>query len=526
MRPIMLTRATSVTCSHRFQNALPMRNDAPRTLRASRVRATRSLAVMALCGGLLSTLSTGLGELGDSSPPERRNATPAPTEDRAKSYPELRAAMSYRIALSAHAGNDKLDREIQTAQSRVREAADPRPFLEQLGWLYVAKARASHDQGFYKLAEHCARALETADPKSAEAKLLRGHLLISFHRFAEAEAIGKALVEQRALPFDYGLLGDALMEQGRLPEAVAAYQRMVDLRPDAQSYSRVAYMRWLKGDVEGAIDVARMAARAASSLDPESASWSLTRLARYHFQAGSFNDAKVACDSALRLSPDYPPALLMQSRMLLDVGRVAEAAAPAQRAAEVNPLPEFQWGLADTLRAAGRADEAATVEAKLKQTGAQTDPRTFALFLATRGEQPELAVQLAQRELKDRADIFTHDALAWALGSAGRLSEAWPHMETALAEETVDARLYLHAGVLAAKLGRTAEAESWLNKARSIRRMLLPSEEQQIAEALAALAAPGAAPSTSPVESYTISKGEDHLAKASLANKNKEEKDQ
>ena len=60
----------------------------------------------------------------------------------------------------------KLDREIQTAQSRISEASDPRPFLERLGWLYVAKARASHDQGFYKLAEQCALALEIADSKS------------------------------------------------------------------------------------------------------------------------------------------------------------------------------------------------------------------------------------------------------------------------------------------------------------------------------------------------------------------------
>ena len=100
---------------------------------------------------------------------------------------------------------------------------------------------------------------------------------------------------------------------------------------------------------------------------------------------------------------------------------IAEAVAPvATRGAAINPLPEFQWALADTLRAAGRADEAAKVEATLKQTGAQSDPRTFALFLATRGEQTELAVQLAQRELQARADIFTHDALAWALAAAGR----------------------------------------------------------------------------------------------------------
>ena len=251
----------------------------------------------------------------------------------------------------------------------------------------MAKARASHDQGFYKLAEQCALALKIADPKSPEALLLRGHVLISFHRFAEAEAIARELVEQRTLPFDYGLLGDALMEQGRLAEAVSAYQRMVDLRPDLQSYSRVAYMRWLKGDLDGAIEVARLAAHAASPLDPESASWSLTRLGLYYLQAGSLADAKVACDAALRVLTRLSCCAFIAEPMLLAADRTAEAVASVQRAVEINPLPEFQWALADTLRAAGRAEEAAKVEATLMQTGMQSDPRTFALFLATRGEQ-------------------------------------------------------------------------------------------------------------------------------------------
>ena len=61
-------------------------------------------------------------------------------------------------------------------------------------------------------------------------------------------------------------------------------------------------------------------------------------------------------------------------------------------------------------------------------------------------------------------------------------------MEKALAEGTMDARLFTHAGVLAARLGRTAEAGTWLTKARSLQRMLLPSEHQQLAATLAALA--------------------------------------
>jgi tetratricopeptide (TPR) repeat protein len=371
----------------------------------------------------------------------------------------------------------------------------------------VNKAPASQDQGFYKLAEQCALALETVEPRNPAALLLRGHVLISFHRFAEAEALARELVTRRTLRFDYGLLGDALLEQGSLPEAVDAYQRMVDLGPDLQSYSRVAYVRWLKGDLDGAIEIAELAARATSPLDPESAAWSFTRLGLYYFQSGLIDDAKASCDAALSYSANYPAALLLRSRLHLSNQGIEEAIAPAQRSAEISPLPEYQWTLADTLRLAGRADDAAKVEATLMRDGAQSDPRTLALFLATRGERVEHAIELAQRELEARADVFSHDALAWALAAAGRVDEARSHMEKALAEGTLDARLFLHAGVLEARFGERAAAESYITKARDLGRMLLPSERKHLVAALDAL--------TTRHDMETLSTREDQLAKAS-----------
>jgi tetratricopeptide (TPR) repeat protein len=517
-----LTCETDFLYAYRPQRTRLITKDAlryPRAVFRVHRKSQRNFAAVVLCGSVLLIGSIGLSEERERMAPDTGNLpTTRQPANLATTYPELRTAFSYRIALSPHAGTGRLDRDIQATQRRVKEASDPRPPLERLGWLYVTKARTSHDQGFYKLAEQCALALEIADPKSPAALLLRGHMLISFHHFAEAEAIARELVKQRTLPFDYGLLGDALVEQGRLAEAVSAYQRMVDLRPDLQSYSRVAYMRWLKGDLEGAVEVARLAARAGSPLDSESASWALTRLGLYYFQAGLLADAKAACDAALTYSADYPAALLLQSRFLLIDDRAAEATTMIQGAAAISPLPEFQWALADTLRSAGRAEEAAKVEAALKSTGAQSDPRTLALFLATRGDQPELAVDLARRELESRADIFTHDALAWALAAAGRLNEAWPHMEKALAEGTIDARLFTHAGVIEAKRGHTTNAGSWLSKASSLQRMLLPSEQQQLAATLNTL--------TTQREIGTISARENQIAVASYTDNNKDKKDE
>ena len=50
---------------------------------------------------------------------------------------------------------------------------------------------------------------------------------------------------------------------GRYGAAIATVQRMVDLRPDLASYSRVAYLRELHGDIAGAIDAMQLAVSAA-----------------------------------------------------------------------------------------------------------------------------------------------------------------------------------------------------------------------------------------------------------------------
>ena len=86
------------------------------------------------------------------------------------------------------------------------------------------------------------------------------------------------------------------------------------------------------------------------------------------------------------------------------------------------------------------------------------------------------AVDLARRELENRSDVFTLDALAWALASAGQVGEASALMARALAEGTEDGRLFLHAAVIAAADGRPADAARWARKARSLRFTLLPSE--------------------------------------------------
>ena len=177
-----------------------------------------------------------------------------------------------------------------------------------------------------------------------------------------------------------------------------------------------------------------------------------------------------------RYVPDYAAALLARGRIQLAEKKNVDAAATLERAARLNPLPEYQWALADALRLMNRSDEAAAIEQQLLRDGVSGDPRTLALYLSTRREDIGKAVDLARSELKKRSDVFTLDALAWALVSAGQVGEASALMTRALAEGTEDGRLFFHAAVIAAADGRHADAARWARKAQMLRFTLLPSE--------------------------------------------------
>ena len=408
------------------------------------------------------------------------------------------------LVLMPQAGESSTDKEIFKLQQRVREGRNVELWLDRLGWAFVGKARESFDSGFYKIAEQCALGIEKRNPQSQEAMLLRAHVLQNLHRFKESETLARLLVEQRGLSFDYGLLGDALMEQGKLGDAVEAYQRMMNLKPDLRAYARAAHMRWLKGDLEGAIEAMQLAVSAASPSDAESAAWVNTRLAFYEFQAGRANEAEQRCALAFSLQNNYPPALLLQGRILLSQNRFGEAVDVLQNAVTRNPLPEYQWTLAEALRVSGKENEASEIEAQLSQRGASNDPRTLALYLATQHESPEVALRLARAELDSRGDVFTHDALAWSLAAAGKWTEAHSEMQRALAEGTQDARLFFHAGIIASQSGQSADAERWLRKAKELSHVLLPSERNELQNVAARIAKKKAAVASNPQKPFSL----------------------
>lgn len=403
----------------------------------------------------------------------------------AADVPAPKGPSAWDVALAPQPGESPLDLRIRAQKARVRTSIVPVADLERLGLMFIGRARELSDPGGYTLALSTAEAMRELAPAGAAALALRGMALHGLHRFVEAEGVARALVAQRGLPMDLGLLGDVLVDRGELDEAISAYQRMVDLRPDLHAYARAAHVRYLKGDLLGAADAMTMAAKAASPRNRETFAWAFAKLASYRLALGELAETRDAVHRALGVFPESLPALKAHAQLLLFEGAFGAALSPLRKAVAQTPHPELLWMLSDTLDALGRDDEADAVRRTLRATGAQEDPRSYALYLATRGEALVQATALVQTELRQRRDIYTYEALAWVQSARGEHTAALASARRALAEGTPDARLYYHAGTIARRAAQHGEASTWLNEARAHEGMLLPSQRARLRESFA-----------------------------------------
>lgn len=206
------------------------------------------------------------------------------------------------------------------------------------------------------------------------------------------------------------------------------------------------------------------------------------------WQSGDQEFASALIESALNLQAGYPSALFLRGRISLATGQFDDAVTDLERAVTVEPLPEYRWTLLEAYQAAGLSQLAAEQQNLLVREAGFEDPRTASVFLATLGIDRETAVRLSESELEARRDVFTLDAAAWAMVQVGSFRSAQELSSEALAVGTVDARLFYHAGVIAARTGDEVKARSLLAQAREMSHMLLPSEQQQLEKELAALA--------------------------------------
>jgi tetratricopeptide (TPR) repeat protein len=363
---------------------------------------------------------------------------------------------------------------IADLQSRLRVTPKDEHSYTLLGLAYQQRARETGDPSWYSKSEGVLRRALAIDSKDYLAVGGLGSLALSRHRFRDALTLGRQARDLN--PYSartYGVIGDALVELGRYPEAFHAFDKMNALRPSLSSYARVSYGRELIGHTAAAIKAMKLAVDAASGAAEPSA-WTHVQLGKLYFGHGRIAEAEREYRYALRIFPGYPYGLDALSQAVAARGDYRGAITLERRAVDAIPLPQYVAALGDLYRMTGRPVLArrqyaliGAIERLLHANGVKTDLE-IALFQVDHGIALRHALQRARIARAARPSIDGDDVLAWALARNGRCVEALPHSRAALRLGTQDALKFFHRGYIERCLGHDGVAKSWFSRALAL----------------------------------------------------------
>jgi len=376
--------------------------------------------------------------------------------------------------------------QIKRAQANVTRNPNDSANYAELGAAYLQRARETGDVSDFQLAEQSLTKsldLVSADFSADAALGTMASVCMGEHRFADALSYG-----QRALSLGTGdvspfaIIGDAYTDMGEYDKAALAYSRLtprdMTLAPRA-AYARdarLAYLRFIAGDTPGAVALMKTAVAEGSEaqLQGENLAWLYYELGEFYTQAGDAASADVAYVRALTIHPGDYRVLAALGKLRANNGRYAEAIVLYQRAIAVVPMPIFIAELGNLYAKSGNEVEAKKQYALVEYIGLLghinqvLHNRDLALFYADHNMKLPEALDLAQKEFEVRHDVYTYDALAWALYKNGGYAEAAEASEKARRFGTRDPLLLFHAGMIAKRMGQAENARGQLQEALQI----------------------------------------------------------
>jgi tetratricopeptide (TPR) repeat protein len=379
------------------------------------------------------------------------------------------------------------ERLIKNMQTRVQSNPKDPAAYSALGAAFFQRARETGDVDDFQQAEQALNRsldLNSADFSAATALSTMAEVCMGEHRFSDAVTYAqKALSLGSGHLSPFAIVGDANADMGEYERAAIAYSRL-DVSGDSAADphnvyvrdSRTSYLKFVSGDTRGAIRLMQSAVAAGTEarLPAENLAWLYYELGEYESQAGDIAAANSAYLTALTIHPGDYRAMAGLGKLRGNQGRYAEAIKLYQSAVAVVPMPMYVSELGDMYTKSGNSAEAKKQYQLVEYIGLLghinqvLHNRDLALFYADHNIKLDEALTLAHKEFEVRHDIYTWDALAWALYKNGKYQEASDAMDHALRPGARDALLFFHAGMISSRLGQSSQAKERLQTALSI----------------------------------------------------------
>ncbi len=381
---------------------------------------------------------------------------------------------------------------IESLQRAVADEPGRADGYAALGDAYLQRARETGESSLYSRAERAFTAATRRDPRNQTAVLGAGTLALARHDFDRGLELGsRALALAPATVRPYAVIVDAQVELGRYTDARRSLQRMVDLKPNLASYTRVSYFRELTGDMSGALEAMRLAVSAGAGAT-ENVAFARTLLGDLELGRGRVTEARAAYQQALASDRGHLPAQAGLARVDVASGNLAAAARRLRTVTERLPQPGYLVALAEIELALGRDAAAARdldlvrVQRRLlSAAGTQADVEGV-LFEADHGS-PARAVRMGRTVMAEAPSVRSADALGWAMTRAGRPDQGLQLARRALRLGSRDPAFHYHAGMAARAVGSPGPARRELRTALALNPSFSPLHAQRARRALESL---------------------------------------
>ncbi len=344
----------------------------------------------------------------------------------------------------------------------------PASIHSDLGLAYLRQGRATADPAYLTLAGDSFESALAADPDDYRALVGSAMLAGSRHRFGDMEQLGhRAIASNPASAAAYGVLGDALFEQGRYGAAIEAYQEMLDRRPDLAAYSRISYLYETLGNNDAAVRWMRLAL--GTSVRPADIAYSSYHLFMIELRRGNEEAARRHLQRAVELAPNDHLTLAGQGHLAFVDGDIERARSWYQAAFEAVPSLAYMGALAELATIQGDEAEAGRYydlaferEQEFLANDALPDAE-LAVFSTDAGRVTH-ALDLAARLQRARPTAATEEALGWALFRSGYPERALKLLQASVADGG-DSHTRFFAAQAALELDEQAMAKRYLKGA-------------------------------------------------------------